>query len=90
MKADFVPTTLHAGDELPAPTISDELKLEKKDRVTLEEIMLDINPNLDPETLGSFSTEDLYRAATRSVYQGVRAIVPKTGKPSGIGSLFSS
>ena len=91
---DFIAQSFKTGVvQEPKPT--GKLEFSTEERESLEEIILTLNPNLDPEFVKQASTKDLFRASLRTINQSVRrlnegtAVAGKT--PTGastIGSLY--
>ena len=81
---DFVAQSLKTG-VVQNPQASGKLEFSAREREQLEEIILNLNPNLDPEFVKTASTKDLYRASLRTTFQSVtrlnesNALFGKTG-----------
>lgn len=91
---DFIAQSFKTGVvQEPKPT--GKLEFSTEERESLEEIILTLNPNLDPEFVKQASTKDLFRASLRTINQSVRRLnegtaaagKTATGAPT-IGSLY--
>ena len=75
---DFVAQSLKDG-VVQEPQTTGKLEFSPEEREQLEEIILSLNPNLDPEFVASSSTKDVYRAALRTINQSVTRLNEGTG-----------
>tara|TARA_B100000287_G_scaffold425486_1_gene471883 strand:+ start:6044 stop:7066 length:1023 start_codon:yes stop_codon:yes gene_type:complete len=76
---EFLPETDEDGNiitEGKDPETPQDINIDDLDRSVIEEIMRDLNKNLGSETLGKFSTRDLYSAALRSMNREFRSLNP--------------
>ena len=92
---DFIAQSFKTG-VVQEPTLTGKTDFSAEDRLKLEEIMFDLNPNLDPEFIKQSSNEDLHRAAIRTSFQSVKRLNERTAATAGttptgaptIGSLY--
>jgi hypothetical protein len=80
---DFIAQSLRTGVVPENPPVSNKTQFSADDRRKLEEIMLDLNPNLDPDFIKQSSTEDLHRAAIRTSFQSLRRLNETTSATTG-------
>ena len=79
---DFIAQSLKTG-VVQEPTLTGKTDFSAEDRLKLEEIMFDLNPNLDPEFIKQSSNEDLHRAAIRTSFQSVKRLNERTAATAG-------
>jgi hypothetical protein len=74
---DFIAQSLKTG-VVQEPQATGKIEFKPEERESLEEIILTLNPNLDPEFVKNSSTKDLFRASLRTINQSVRRLNEST------------
>lgn len=74
---DFIAQSLKTG-VVQEPQATGKIEFKPEERESLEEIILSLNPNLDPEFVKNSSTKDLFRASLRTINQSVRRLNEST------------
>jgi hypothetical protein len=74
---DYIAQSLKTG-VVQEPKATGKIEFKPEERESLEEIILSLNPNLDPEFVKNSSTKDLFRASLRTINQSVRRLNEST------------